>query len=300
MRGTSVGLHLLAHPGGPRMRGKKTFATIDEYLRTLTREKRESLTQLRRAIIAAAPHVQECISYQIPAFRVNGKLFMAFCAAKNHCSFFPMSSKLIIDFQDSLKKYETSKGTIRFPIDEPLSAALVRKFVKARLIEHARKYPSVSATSSRTAACSNLKAPARSKPEKLAPGSKMGSDAGVAAFLRDLDHPRKKDVEAVRRIILGVSPTITEGIKWNAPSFRTKDYFATVNLRDYKGETRVWLILHTGAKSKARSMSKIPDPSGLLTWLAKDRALMTFADGKDVRSKRPALEAIVRNWISRL
>ena len=125
------------------------------------------------------------------------------------------------------------------------------------------------------------------------------TDPAVTAFLRELDHPRKKEIEAVRQIILGVSPEIREGIKWNAPSFRTTDYFATVNLRAKDGEERVWLILHTGAKVKmsAAKGMKIADPAGLLQWLGKDRCLVTFGDGKDIQAKRAAIEAIIREWI---
>ena len=128
------------------------------------------------------------------------------------------------------------------------------------------------------------------------------TDANVMAFMRELDHPLKREIEAVRQIILGVSPAIREGIKWNAPSFRTTEYFATVNLRAKSGEARVWLILHTGAKVKktATTGMKIADPVGLLQWLAKDRCLVTFADSKDIRAKRAVLQAIIREWIRQL
>ncbi|WP_441292681.1 DUF1801 domain-containing protein [Sorangium sp. KYC3313] len=121
-------------------------------------------------------------------------------------------------------------------------------------------------------------------------------DQAVVAFLRALDPPRKQDIEAIRQIILGVSPEIREGIKWNAPSFRTTEYFATFNLR---GKDGVRLILHMGAKVKDSAMSaeKIADPAGLLEWLAKDRCLVTFSDGKDIQAKRAALEAVLREWI---
>ena len=123
------------------------------------------------------------------------------------------------------------------------------------------------------------------------------ADPAVAAFLRDLDHPLKKEIQTVRRIILGVSPAIREGIKWNAPSFRTTEYFATMNLR----QDRVWLILHFGAKVKDNTKSvAIADPTGLLKWLAKDRALVTFDDAKDIKAKRSALEAIIREWIGQM
>lgn len=127
------------------------------------------------------------------------------------------------------------------------------------------------------------------------------TDPAAIAFLRDLDHPLKKEMEAVRKIILGVSPEIREGIKWNAPSFRTKEYFATLNLRAKDGKDRIWLILHMGAKAKDNTKTlEISDPTGLLTWLAKDRALVTFSDAKDIKAKRTALETFIREWIAQV
>lgn len=127
------------------------------------------------------------------------------------------------------------------------------------------------------------------------------TDPAVDDFMAKLDHPLKKEVETLRQIIRGVSPAIREGIKWNAPSFRTADFFATLNLRARGGEERVWLILHTGATAKGLVMKgAIPDPAGLLEWLATDRALLTFASAKDVRAKRSALEAVLREWIEKL
>jgi len=125
-------------------------------------------------------------------------------------------------------------------------------------------------------------------------GSQAGED--VAAFMRDLDHPLKAEIEALRQIILGVDPEIREEIKWNAPSFRTTEHFATFNLRT---KDRVRIILHTGAKVKETATKglKIADPDGLLEWLSKDRCLVTFSDGKDIQGKRAALEAILRAWI---
>jgi hypothetical protein len=145
-----------------------------------------------------------------------------------------------------------------------------------------------------------LRVPARKRAASRDAGGSQ-TDPAVDAFLRDMDHPRKSEIQAVRRIILGVSPEIREGIKWNAPSFRTKDYFATVNLRAKGGEERVWLILHMGAKAKDNSKAiRIADPAGLLEWLAKDRCLVTFADAGDIKAKRAALESIVREWIAQL
>src|SRR5881628_2897247 len=106
--------------------------TIDEYLAALSDDKRAALERLRKTIRAAAPEAEECISYQLPAFRLNGML-VAFGATKNHCAFYPMSSATVAAYEDELKNYDTSKGTIRFQPDKPLPAALVRKPVRARI-----------------------------------------------------------------------------------------------------------------------------------------------------------------------
>jgi uncharacterized protein YdhG (YjbR/CyaY superfamily) len=109
--------------------------TIDDYLAGLGDDKRAALEKLRKAIRAAAPKAEECISYQIPAFRLNGKILVCFGAAAKHCSFYPGSGSTVETFKDELKGYDTSKGTIRFQADKPLPTALVRKLVKARIAE---------------------------------------------------------------------------------------------------------------------------------------------------------------------
>jgi uncharacterized protein YdhG (YjbR/CyaY superfamily) len=117
--------------------------TIDEYLAPLSREKRAALEKLRRDIRSAAPKAEECISYRIPAFRLDGRLLVAFGAAANHCAFYP-GAHPVEAHEDELAAYDASKGTIRFPADRPLPATLVRKLVKTRIAEHAAKRPVVA------------------------------------------------------------------------------------------------------------------------------------------------------------
>ena len=117
------------------MRGQPKAENIDQYLGRVDADKRAALQNLRKMIHAAAPGVEECISYQMPAFRYNGKLLVFFAAAVNHCSFYPGS--ILTGFKNDLKGYETSKGTIRFQPDKPLPVALVRKLVKARIAQNA-------------------------------------------------------------------------------------------------------------------------------------------------------------------
>lgn len=113
--------------------------TIDEYLAPLSNEKRAALEKLRRAIKSAAPKAEECISYRVPAFRLMGRLLVAFRAATNHCAFYPGAFP-VETHKDELKAYSTSKGTIRFPPDRPLPATLVRKLVETRIVEDAAQH----------------------------------------------------------------------------------------------------------------------------------------------------------------
>src|SRR5215475_8499957 len=100
--------------------------TIDEYLASQDVASRAALGKVRRAILAAAPKAQECISYGVPAFRLDGRFLVAFGAAAQHCSFFPGSFPIEVH-KKALKNYDLSKGTIRFPADKPMPAGLVRK-----------------------------------------------------------------------------------------------------------------------------------------------------------------------------
>jgi hypothetical protein len=133
---------------------------------------------------------------------------------------------------------------------------------------------------------------ARTKTGRAGTPAKPGAD--VDSFMARLLHPHKPAIEAIRQIVRGADPAIAEGIKWNAPSFRTTEYFATTHLRAKDG---VGIILHLGAKVRDTGGVTIDDPDGLLNWLAKDRAMVSFADADDVRNRQSALEHIVRQWI---
>jgi len=118
---------------------KTKLTTIDDYLAALPADQRAALQKLRQTIHAAAPRAEECISYGLAAFRQDGML-VAFGATRTHCAFYPMSSTMVAAHAEELQRYDTSKGTIRFQPDQPLPATLVRKLVKARLVENqARK-----------------------------------------------------------------------------------------------------------------------------------------------------------------
>jgi len=111
-----------------------TPKSVDQYLSRLDDDKRRALRKLRKDIKAAAPRAEECISYQVPAYRFDGRMLVWFAAASKHCSFFPGAYPIKACAAD-LKKYSTSKGTIRFSPDKPLPATLVKKLVRARIRE---------------------------------------------------------------------------------------------------------------------------------------------------------------------
>ena len=114
-------------------RPRKPPPDTDSYLASLSDEKRSALTALRNAIRSAAPNAEECISYGVPGFRLNGILLVSYAASANHCAFYPGS--IVRKFPKELKGYVTGKGTIRFSPDKPLPNALVRKIVKARIAQ---------------------------------------------------------------------------------------------------------------------------------------------------------------------
>ena len=119
-----------------KLRTKARPGTVDEYLATLSSDQRAALQRVRKIIRAAAPGAQECISYQIPAFRLDGKGLIWFGAAANHCALYGVVGA----DKSELEGYDTSgKGTIRFRTDKPLPATLVRKLVKARIAQNAAK-----------------------------------------------------------------------------------------------------------------------------------------------------------------
>ena len=115
-------------------------ATIDEYLEEVPEPARTTLNKIRATIRSVVPaEATEAISYRIPTFKYKGGL-IAFAAFSKHCSVFPMSGRVITTLQKELRGYEVSKGTIRFPMDKPLPATLLKKIVRARIAENEQKH----------------------------------------------------------------------------------------------------------------------------------------------------------------
>jgi uncharacterized protein YdhG (YjbR/CyaY superfamily) len=120
------------------MRSKKTgFTSIDEYIATFPEDVQKRLEQVRATIHAAAPEAREKISYQIGAFELNGKNLIAFAGWKNHISIYPIPSGTEA-FNKEVSKYADGKGTLKFPLDEPLPLKLISRIVKFRVADNLR------------------------------------------------------------------------------------------------------------------------------------------------------------------
>ena len=120
----------------------------------------------------------------------------------------------------------------------------------------------------------------------------------VAAFLSQLEHPHKAGVELLRRAILAIDERITEEIKWNAPSFKLKDHFATFKLHP---PTQIQLVLHTGSKPIVPTRQFTLDAqAGLLKWAAPDRCVLSLKSAADAHAREAEVVNIVRAWIEQL
>jgi hypothetical protein len=114
-------------------RGVKEKSVIDEYLDSISEPKRSTLEALLNELRRLLPEAEECISYAMPGFRIDGKVIAGFAAFKNHLSYFPHSGSVLPELADELVDYEWSTGALQFAIDQPLPAELVARLVAIRL-----------------------------------------------------------------------------------------------------------------------------------------------------------------------
>ena len=128
--------------------------------------------------------------------------------------------------------------------------------------------------------------------------SKTAASQTVSDFIVELTHPHKAGIELLRAMILGLDARISEEIKWNAPSFKLNDHFATFKLYPPKN---IQLVLHTGAKVKNNIKAfSIDDPDNLLKWPAADRSLLTLTSTEDLKAHKYSVLRIVKQWVSQL
>ena len=106
---------------------------IDNYLEGIEEPKRATLEALRRSILEVVPDAEQCISYGMPAFKVDGNVVAGFAAFKNHLSYLPHSGRVLATLADDVAGYESTKGSLHFPVDKPLPKRLVKKLVTTRM-----------------------------------------------------------------------------------------------------------------------------------------------------------------------
>ena len=110
-------------------------ADIDAYIGALDEPKRSTLEEMRRRILEVVPKAEQCLSYAMPAFKVQGKTVAGLAAFKNHLSYLPHSGSVLAQLEDELGRYERTKGSLHFAVDEPLPGHLVRQLVLTKMRE---------------------------------------------------------------------------------------------------------------------------------------------------------------------
>ncbi len=121
---------------------------IDQYVANVEEPKRSTLQELRETILSIIPEAEQCIFYQVPAFKLHGQAVAGFAAFKNHLSYLPFSGSVIPKLQDELTGYASTAGALHFPVDKPLPKKLIKKLIEVRvgqvLQRHASSKPSSS------------------------------------------------------------------------------------------------------------------------------------------------------------
>ena len=105
---------------------------VDAYLESLKEPKRSTLEALRRTILEVIPDAEQCISYRVPAFRLQGKVIAGFAAFRNHLSYLPFSGSVLRELGDEISQYMTTKSALHFAVDKPLPKGLVKKLIAIR------------------------------------------------------------------------------------------------------------------------------------------------------------------------
>lgn len=244
---------------------KASIATVDEYIAGFPSPVKKLLSALRKTIRSAAPKAEELISYQMPAYKYKGVL-VYFAAFEKHIGFYATPTGHST-FKEELSKYKTGKGSVQFPLTEPMPLDLVKRIVWFRVKENEEK--AAGKTSKFTAT--------KSKKVNFSDSEK------VKAWLSKLNQPLRKEIEVVSKIIRSCSAKLKERIKWNAPSYYYKEDILTFG--PYRKDGKILLVFHHPAVVKINS--------GLLQGNYKNRRLVYFSDSKEAAKNKRELVRII-------
>ena len=248
------------------IKGKKV-SDVDHYIAGFPAAVKKRLEEIRQTIRDNAPDAVEGISYGMPGFKYLGKPLVYFAGYENHIGFYatPTGHEA---FKKDLAGYKTGKGSVQFPLTEPLPLALIKKIVLFRVKENegmaAKKKTTVIAVK-----------------KKAAPENKEA--AQVKQWLDKQEPTVRKEIDAVRKLIKKAAPTLNERIKWNAPSYYTTADLITFG--PYKNK-RILLVFHHPA------IVEIKSP--LLEGEYKDRRLVYFNSSKEAVKNEKELSRIIR------
>lgn len=255
-----------------------SVTTIDTYIAGFPESIQELLQQVRLIVRNAAPGAEEAICYGIPTLKLNGNL-VHFAAFKNHIGFYPALQGLDA-FKEELAHYKGAKGSVQFPLDQPLPLDLITRITEYRVGQNLAKVG------------------AKGKKETVIISGKRSDQEQVTEHIQKLDSELGNIVETLRQIILSTDPEIGERIKWNNPSFYYTGDMKPFDPKEYKREIAVF-NLHKG-----RIMLVFPngrnvnDPIGLLEGDYKDgRKTATFKDMEAVEANKKSLQSVIKEWL---
>jgi uncharacterized protein YdhG (YjbR/CyaY superfamily) len=245
-------------------------ANIDEYVKGFPKSTQQKLEQVRAQIRKTAPRAEECISYGIPAFKLDGYQLVYFAGYKKHIGLYPapVNSEA---FKEELSRYKTGRGSVQFPLDQQMPLDLVARIVQFRAKVNEARIKTLKAQPT-------IVVP--SKTGKASEGEK------VLAYFNNLDKRIATDVQAVRKLIQKTIPKLEERIKWNAPSYHYKG----MDLLTFgpQKEKKLLLIFHHPAIVKIQS--------ALLEGTYKDRRLMYFTGKEAISRNKKELERILTEF----
>ncbi len=188
----------------PAARSGDTARQLEAYLASLQPQARRALQKLRDAIRAAVPGAVETITYGMPTFKIDGRPLIYAAAWKEHTSLYPITG-FVTRAVGQLGSYDAGKGTVRFPLDEPLPMALVRRIIKARVAELG---------AGKTAKGKRTSTAAR--------GTAGSGSADVDAYLASLPADQRAALQKLRKTIASAAPEAEEGFSYGLPAFRVR------------------------------------------------------------------------------